>query len=126
NDKFGHQSGDNALASIAATVKECIRDSDVLFRYGGEEFVILFHKTDLMGSVMVAEKIRERVAASRTHLVNDVYADKSKRVKVTVSIGLAEIKPEDGAESWFQRADEAMYRSKDKGRDRVTTAPKNA
>lgn len=122
NDNHGHQCGDNALTSIAGNIKECIRDSDVVFRYGGEEFVIIFNKTDLKGAKVIAEKIRDRVENVRTHLVNDLYADKDKRIKITISIGMAEVNEEDDAKTLFERADKALYKAKQEGRNRVVLA----
>ncbi len=119
NDEHGHQSGDKALASIAHTIKLNLREADMVFRYGGEEFVVLLPKTGVDGAMVIAEKIRSRVASIRTHLVNDIYADKGQRVEITVSIGLAELKKGDNSASWFERADKALYRAKNEGRNKV-------
>ncbi len=119
NDEHGHLSGDKALASIAHTIKLNIREADMVFRYGGEEFVVLLPKTGAKGANVIAEKIRDRVGSIRTHLVNDIYADKEQRVEITVSLGLTELKKGDTAETWFNRADKALYRAKDEGRNRV-------
>ncbi len=121
NDTHGHLCGDKALASIAHTIKQNVREADQVFRYGGEEFVVLLPKTGLKGAKNIAEKIRKRVAEIRTHLVNDLYADREKRVEITVSMGLAELSRGDSADTWFQRADEALYRAKAGGRNRVET-----
>ncbi len=119
NDEHGHSSGDKALTSIAHTIKLNTREADMVFRYGGEEFVVLLPKTGAQGAEVIAEKIRVRVASIRTHLVNDTYADKEKRVEITVSLGLAELQKGDTAESWFNRADKALYRAKNEGRNRT-------
>ncbi len=119
NDEHGHSSGDKALTSIAHTIKLNIRESDMVFRYGGEEFVVLLPKTGLKGAKVIAEKIRSKVASVRTHLVNDLYADKEKRVEITVSLGLAELQKGDSAEEWFNRADKALYQAKGEGRNRI-------
>lgn len=91
----------------------------MVFRYGGEEFVVLLPKTGAKGAKVIAEKIRDRVGSIRTHLVNDIYADKEQRVEITVSLGLTELKKGDTAETWFNRADKALYRAKDEGRNKV-------
>jgi len=117
NDQFGHQAGDNTLKSIAFLIRDSIRESDVVFRYGGEEFTVIFNKTDIKGAQLVAEKVRSRIENVRTHLVNDVYADRDKRLKITVSMGLAEIKQGDTAESLFKRADGALLRAKAGGKN---------
>lgn len=119
NDEHGHLSGDKALASIAHTIKQNIRESDMVFRYGGEEFVVLLPKTGVKGAKTIAEKIRSRVASIRTHLVNDIYADKEQRIEITVSLGLAELQKGDTAETWFNRADKALYQAKDEGRNKI-------
>lgn len=119
NDTHGHLAGDKALTSIAHTLRQNVRESDQVFRYGGEEFVVLLPKTGMKGARSIAEKVRRRVAEIRTHLVNDFYADREQRVEITVSIGLSELSKEDSPETWFQRADEALYRAKSGGRNRV-------
>ncbi|QPJ61043.1 MAG: GGDEF domain-containing protein [Candidatus Nitronauta litoralis] len=119
NDEHGHQAGDKALTSIAHTIKLNLREADMVFRYGGEEFVVLLPKTGIEGARVIAEKIRSRVASIRTHLVNDIYADKEQRVEITVSVGLAELKKGDTSASWFERADKALYRAKKEGRNKV-------
>ncbi len=119
NDKFGHDAGDNALISIANIIRTSIRENDVVFRYGGEEFAVIFNKAKIKDAQAVAERFRARIDNVRTHLVNDVYADKEKRVQITVSVGLAEIKEGDNELSLFKRADGALLRAKSNGKNQV-------
>ncbi|OGW14626.1 MAG: hypothetical protein A3K09_04390, partial [Nitrospinae bacterium RIFCSPLOWO2_12_FULL_47_7] len=113
NDNYGHKAGDAVLASVASCIRETIRSSDAVFRYGGEEFVVLMIKTPPVNAEKLAEKIRERVE-------KDYFIDKDVKLKVTVSIGLTCLKDGDTEQTLFERADKAMYNSKNKGRNRVT------
>jgi diguanylate cyclase (GGDEF)-like protein len=114
NDTYGHPAGDKVLREIAARVRKRVRDVDLCGRYGGEEFAILLPATDLKGARLVAERIREGVKAQPFELRGE------SRV-VTVSLGVA-CYPDDAGqpEALIQKADEALYRSKSAGRDRVT------
>lgn len=111
NDRHGHLLGDQALRAVAQVVVNCIRKGDVAARYGGEEFLAVLPATPLPGAYEVAERIRE--AASRLPLP----------FPVTVSIGLAAGDPaSDTPEQVFERADQALYRAKADGRNRVVAA----
>jgi diguanylate cyclase (GGDEF)-like protein len=114
NDTYGHPLGDKVLREIAQGVKRRVRDVDLCGRYGGEEFAVLLPATDLKGGLLVAERIREGVRREAFELRGD-----SKTI--TVSLGVACF-PEDAQsmEALIERADEALYRSKEGGRDRVT------
>ena len=112
NDEFGHQLGDNVLISVAGTVKNCIRVSDRIFRYGGEEFVVLLGRVNSEIATQLAEKICREV--EKNYLVHD-----DKKLKVTVSIGGAIIATDDTELSIFERADKLMYEAKNNGRNRV-------
>ncbi len=112
NDHYGHDAGDALLRCIAATAERCCRASDIVYRYGGEEFVLLLGNTDLMGACRVAERLRRQVARSRCRH-HDV------ELKATISLGVADWREgEDGAEL-FRRADEALYQAKASGRNCV-------
>ena len=111
NDQFGHQSGDDVLRSVAGVVSRVIRKNDLFVRYGGEEFVVLCLDTDLAGAARLAEKIRIALASYRFEKVG----------QVTASFGVAECEKGDDATSLFAGADEALYRAKGKGRNRVET-----
>ena len=112
NDEFGHQLGDNVLKSVAGTVKNCIRVSDRVFRYGGEEFVVLLGRINSEIATHLAEKICQTV--ERSYFVHG-----DKKLKVTVSIGGAIIATGDNELSIFERADKAMYQAKNNGRNQV-------
>jgi diguanylate cyclase (GGDEF)-like protein len=115
NDHYGHQCGDFVLASVAKCVRDNLRSSDMLFRMGGEEFVILLSGTDIDGAKLLAERIR---AAVQNHtLVFDMHT-----IKVTLSLGVSALCKEDTAETFIKRADEAMYLAKKYGRNRVMAA----
>ncbi|MBV9126063.1 MAG: GGDEF domain-containing protein, partial [Planctomycetes bacterium] len=110
NDRFGHQAGDRVLQHIAATLKALSRASDVIGRYGGEEFCVLLPYTDLDQACLVAERYRKGVAAS---------GDGSRAV--TLSLGVTAAEPETtGLAQLLDQADQALYGSKQAGRDRVT------
>ncbi|MBP1765665.1 MAG: ydaM1 [Firmicutes bacterium] len=109
NDTWGHLVGDEVLKETAAIVGRIIRKPDILARLGGEEFVILMPETGIHGALRVAEKIRETLDQN-THPVVGRY---------TASFGVAERIKEETFDSWLQRADEALYRAKKGGRNRV-------
>ncbi|HEC20119.1 MAG TPA: GGDEF domain-containing protein [Gammaproteobacteria bacterium] len=111
NDTYGHKAGDKALVLIADQLRNHLRESDFLARFGGEEFVVLMPETDLDAAVIAAEKLRSAVELCQFHYQN-------KQVDITVSAGLAQLRKEDSVESLFKRADEAMYRAKQAGRNR--------
>ena len=113
NDEHGHDAGNELLRLIARGIKAQLRSTDVLARYGGDEFVVLLPDTGTVGTRDVAERIRESIARTPLEL-------RDTNVSITVSIGLAGY-PNDGrgTDSIMQRADEAMYRAKAEGRNRV-------
>jgi diguanylate cyclase (GGDEF)-like protein len=112
NDDFGHACGDMVLSVTAKLIKQCARDSDLVFRYGGEEFVLLLSNTDLSGAQLLAERIRKK-------LEHHTLAFDMEPVKITASLGIATLKSTDSPESFIQRADSAMYQAKDRGRNQV-------
>ena len=114
NDRHGHAAGDVALRSIAHCMLGCIRESDILFRYGGEEFCIALANTNLAG----ARKLAERVRRSLEILV--VRAS-GKRLHVTASFGVASLAAGDDAALLVEKADESLYRAKALGRNRIAT-----
>jgi len=108
NDRHGHLLGDEALRAVAEAITVTVRKGDVAVRYGGEEFLVVLPTTDLAGAAEVAHRIRERVAQA------------SLPFTVTVSVGVAAGDPAlDRPEQAFDRADQALYRAKAGGRDRV-------
>ncbi len=116
NDDHGHPTGDAVLRRFVQATHACLRGSDVLARYGGEEFVILVTETDLAGATVTAEKVRRRIEETEFQAVNGAP------LRVTASIGVAELEPDDTPESLLARADQAMYRAKHDGRNRVVSA----
>ena len=112
NDSFGHTSGDIVLSNAAKIIKQCARNSDLVFRYGGEEFVLLLSDTDLSGAQLLAERIRKK-------LEHHTLAFDMETVKTTASFGIASLRAPDTLESFIQRADDAMYQAKAQGRNQV-------
>ncbi|MCF6251833.1 MAG: GGDEF domain-containing protein [Methylococcaceae bacterium] len=112
NDDYGHECGDIALSAAANCIKEALRGSDIVFRYGGEEFVILLSNTNLDAAKAIAERIRQSIE-------NHTIAYGMKILKLTASMGISALRGNDTNESLIQRADNAMYRAKDNGRNQV-------
>jgi diguanylate cyclase len=110
NDSYGHTAGDKVLATVSRQIETQIRDSDVLCRYGGEEFVLLLPETRLSDGLAMLEKLRNYIASCNFHF-------QQTPVPVTLSCGIAEFHHEDDAEKVFNRADQAMYLAKRAGRN---------
>ena len=115
NDDFGHKLRDKVLKSVAGTVSDSIRASDQIFRYGGEEFVVILGRINAKTATQLAEKICRQVE-------KDYFVDGDKKFQVTISIGGAIISKDDTEMSLFERADKAMYRAKNNGRNQVVMA----
>lgn len=114
NDERGHLAGDEVIRRTAEFISSCIRESDTLGRYGGEEFAVLLPHTKLDGALVLAERLRKCVAA-------DPIAFGNQSIPVTISIGVAELHPDTpNYEQLIQDADTALYKSKEGGRNRVT------
>lgn len=112
NDSFGHKCGDDLLVKIADLLRLRARKTDRVFRFGGEEFVLLARNTPLAAANIIAEDLRAQVAAQ---LVSPAGA-------ITASLGCAELKQHETADQWFERADAALYTAKEEGRNRVVLA----
>lgn len=112
NDTYGHSVGDQALKAVADTISDCIRSTDMLFRYGGEEFAVLLSNADCEKSYVIADRILQSVRDIEMSVMQD-------KLKLTVSIGLTCLNVQDNSQSMFTRADQAMYAAKHKGRDRL-------
>ena len=114
NDKLGHEAGDRVLKETARKIDGTRRTEDLLCRYGGEEFVLLLPHADLGQAAIFGERVRSEVAASPVEA-------SGQSIPVTVSVGVACARTGDSVEALLKRADEAMYRAKEKGRNRVET-----
>jgi two-component system cell cycle response regulator len=115
NDRFGHQMGDQVLREVAASVKRSVRETDFVARYGGEEFGIILPKTPLAGSLTVAERVWQDLASLRIS---------GGTVRVTASFGVATFphRAIGAADQLLRIADEALYRSKREGRNKISLA----
>ena len=109
NDRFGHDEGDRVLQRFVQIVQASVRRTDRLYRYGGEEFVLLMPATDELGLQLAMSHLRSQIRAALT----------VRGEPVTVSIGGAILRPGEKREAWFSRADEALYRAKQYGRNRL-------
>jgi len=115
NDSYGHAAGDEFLKQIARTMDETVRATDLLARFGGEEFVVVSKGTDIRGATILAEKLRISIAEA-----SFIVDDSMRPRRATVSIGLAQYK---GSRTvLFNSADAALYRAKDSGKNCVVTA----
>ncbi len=116
NDTYGHQTGDSVLVELANLLQESRRNSDIICRYGGEEFVILLPETDQNNGMSLAEEIRKKIEACAITLENDQI------IKFTVSLGVSEIDYTNDTtiEPTLNRADKALYIAKNAGRNKVS------
>ena len=118
NDNYGHSAGDIVLKSVATILKTSTRDSDLVFRYGGEEFAIILRNSDCESSTMVAERILGLIRDNRVNIDEQMHS-------VSVSVGLSCLSKSDSFDSLFKRADEALYAAKDQGRDQLQVSTRN-
>lgn len=117
NDTYGHQTGDNAIIGVSGVIKNIIRSHDIAARYGGEEFVVMLRDTELDDAVQVSERIRKGVEDLKIETGNQLLS-------TTISIGVAEFDSDldRSSQDVIGRADESLYISKKRGKNRVTTA----
>ena len=115
NDTYGHEVGDDVIIALALELKKTSRKSDIVSRWGGEEFVILLANTNIDGSKIIAEKIRKNIE----ELVIDLTGD--KKLQFTISVGVSQVnnKSNDAIEASINRADIALYKAKENGRNMV-------
>ena len=111
NDTYGHQTGDSVLQGLGEALKSSLRRNDVVSRYGGEEFAVLLTNENLDQAVKIADKARNAIEIMDVH----------DAPRVTVSIGCTAYLPGEASESFFKRADEALYAAKRSGKNRVCT-----
>jgi diguanylate cyclase (GGDEF)-like protein len=116
NDKYGHSIGDYALQSLVECAEKSVRISDMMFRYGGEEFVIVLPETDEAGVLRLAKRIRRRVEKLDTRIQNHA-------IDMTISIGITTLQDSDDDKSFVARADAALYKAKRDGRNCIRIAP---
>lgn len=112
NDVYGHSAGDEVLLEVVAVVKSIIRIEDVFSRWGGDEFILLLPNTDLNGAKFVADRMRSEIESLEI----------SKAYGVTASVGYSQWQPKEYLESWFIRTDQALYTSKNTGKNKVTAS----
>jgi len=117
NDDHGHLIGDKVLKLVASTLKKNIKRSDIVTRFGGEEFLLLLPSTDLESGVTVAESLRQRI---KKLAIKKRNSDEYLR-RITISIGVCEIHKQQQLTDGIERADRALYRSKNEGRNKVSS-----
>ena len=115
NDTYGHVTGDYVLKIVAKTINACSRNADMTFRFGGEEFVVVLNKTDVVGAKITAERVREKIENLSLRYDN-------QEIPVSISVGVATLGHQEGRESLLSRADRALYQAKQNGRNRVVVA----
>jgi len=114
NDEFGHLAGDAVIRGTADIVRAAARESDLLCRWGGEEFIILASDCTAKDAQRLSDAIRDAMRAAK------FFPDAPDRT-VTISVGVSEVRPGDDEIIMIGRADQAMYAAKEKGRDRTET-----
>lgn len=116
NDTYGHAAGDTVLKEVSSTIKNCLRESDILSRYGGEEFAIMLPFTKLEEAYGVAQRLRAAVEQQEIDISDVSDYDK---INVTISVGVSEFDRKLTGEELFRRADKALYSAKTHGRNKV-------
>ena len=111
NDEFGHVVGDEGLRTLGALLRDGVRDIDLVYRFGGEEFVVLLPDTDLAGAIEMAERLRLEVEACRL--------PEHSQCRMTASVGVTVYAVGESAADFLDRVDRAMYEAKMAGRNRV-------
>ncbi len=112
NDKYGHACGDDILRAVANVMQSSLRSGDKVGRWGGEEFVFLLSNTTMSEAAHLLERVRQRVAESDIECDGEIY-------RITISIGMAEMAGRRGFEQVLKMADQALYRGKQQGRNRI-------
>lgn len=111
NDQYGHIAGDRVLAAVSDALREYLRPTDLIARFGGDEFAVLLPGLSITQARQTAERLRQRVAA---------LSPQSLTTPITISVGISALQPNDDVGTLLQRADDAMYAAKERGRNRVT------
>lgn len=112
NDQFGHIAGDKVLIFLAKLFKKALRDGDRVYRFGGEEFIIILNRTDVEGSKLVAERLLSLCRNNKPLFQN-------QQISVTLSIGMTKLQPNDTIDTVIERSDAALYKAKNNGKDRL-------
>jgi len=116
NDTYGHVFGDRVIRGVAQVLKANVKGRDIAARYGGEEFAVLLPETPAKGAYVLAEQVRTQIEKSRIKRL-----DRDEHVAgITISMGIASYRPNEPLHDFVARADEALYASKQGGRNRVT------
>jgi len=118
NDTYGHLVGDKVLKYVGKTIKSCVKGKDMAARFGGEEFVLVLPDTDKIGAKIVAEQVRQAVSEKTLtdKSVNEDYG------KITISLGVGQFQLNEKPDELLKRADKALYKAKENGRNRVEEA----
>jgi len=114
NDSHGHPAGDRVLETIGESLKQWVREGDMVGRYGGDEFAVLLPKTELEVGLEIAERLRAKTSETASRV-----ATRDEQIAVSMSLGVVGARPGDSAESILARADRALYKSKKRGRNQV-------
>jgi diguanylate cyclase len=117
NDTYGHKAGDKTLALVAQLLSTNCRETDFIARYGGEEFAMLLPNTTSAQALIVAEKIRPIIA-------NSGFNYHGESIRLTISCGISQFADDDQQENAFERADQALYLSKEQGRNKCSVIDK--
>lgn len=112
NDTYGHSVGDLVLKATTKAIQDTIRKTDILCRFGGEEFTLIFKSTCLANALIITEKIRAAVEKS-------VLEHEGQKLSITISLGVTEFQPRDSAATLVDRADQALLSAKQSGKNRV-------
>lgn len=116
NDTYGHSAGDYILKEIAYLISQTFRKTDMVFRYGGEEFAVIITETSLEKAVIPLERLRKTIEET-------VFKFKDEKINITISVGVAEVNEQTNTvHQLFEQADNALYKAKENGRNKVVTA----
>ena len=117
NDRYGHQSGDEVLKAVINVLKKSFRVTDLISRYGGEEFTVILRDADIEEGKIIADRAREEVANLKCHIPAT-----DEPIKQTISIGIAQYDINESAQGFIARVDKALYEAKETGRNKVSVA----
>jgi len=113
NDRYGHDAGDVVLKRVARRIRDVLRKYDSAYRYGGEEIAIILPKTNMQQALGIAERLRRTIEQRKFR------GPSNRLIDATISVGVAQYRPDDDPDSLFKRADQQLYKAKESGRNRV-------